>query len=110
MGIPTNELNLAPGADPIADTVRVERQFLPAAISTAVTTVVKTGAGMVGEIMVLGGTLGTVQVFDNTAASGTVLVPTITPAGPIVLLRDVVFNVGLTIVTGAATIIVVSYR
>jgi hypothetical protein len=113
MGVPTNELNLAPGADAVADRVAVERQFLPAVINTATTTTVKTGSGLIGEITVIGGTLGAIQVFDNTAGSGTILLPSFTPgAGTqgLVLLRDVVFNTGLTIVTAAATIITVSYR
>lgn len=110
MGIPTNEQNLAPGADPVADVQRVERQLLSAAINTAATTTVKNGPGYVGTIRVLGGTLGAVTVYDNTAGSGTVLVPTVTPIQGGVLLEDVVFNVGLTIVTAAATVIVISYR
>lgn len=57
MGIPTNEQNLAPGADPVADVQRVERQLLPAAINAAATTTVKSGPGYVGTIRVLGGTL-----------------------------------------------------
>ena len=110
MGIPTNEQNLLPGADPVADVQRVERQFLPAAISTAATTIIKAGSGLVGEILIAGGTLGAVTVYDNTAGSGTLLVPTVTPLQGQALLRDVAFNNGLTIVTAAATIITVAYR
>lgn len=108
--LPTQEQNATPGADAANDVVRVEGQFLNANVSTATTTTVKNGSGFCRKILVLGGTLGNVTVYDNTAASGAVLVPTVTPVANGVLLEDCVFNTGLTIVTAAATVIVVSYR
>ena len=86
-----------------------------AAISTQTTTVVKSGIGQLGTIMVLGGTLGAITVYDNTAASGTVIAPTFTPAtlaggGPGVYVFNCSFSVGLTIVTGAGTALTVLYR
>jgi hypothetical protein len=83
---------------------------LPISISTATTTVVKSGAGVVRKIMVLGGTLGNVTIYDNTAASGTVIVPTFTPAVGQFLIEDIAFTTGLTILTAAATIIVGGFR
>jgi len=110
MGIPTNEQNLAAGADPINDVVRVEQRFQYAAISTAATTLVKTGAGFLHKLLVPGGTLGAVTVYDSLTASGTIIVPTVTPVAGGVLIEDVEFFTGLTIQTAAATVLTVSYR
>lgn len=106
----TAEQNLPPGADAVADVQRVERQLLPIAISTATTTVVKSGSGYCGALRCVGGTLGNVTVYDNTAASGTIICPTVTPVANGILIEDVVFNVGLTVVTAAATVLTGSYR
>lgn len=84
-----------------------------AAISTATTTTVKSGAGVIRAIQVLGGTLGAITVYDNTAASGTLIAPTFTPTATlpnVPILQDIAFGTGLTIVTAAATIISVAYR
>lgn len=86
------------------------------AISTATTTVVdSSGAGQLNSLIVVGGTLGAITVYDNTAASGTVIVPTFTPvamtgSGPQVYTLNVSYSVGLTVVTAAATALVVTYR
>lgn len=79
-------------------------------IDTAGTYTVKSSAGKLREIRVLGGTLGAVTVYDNTAGSGTEIVPQITPSGALVLKKDCSFGTGLTIVAAANTIITVSYR
>lgn len=79
-------------------------------ISTATTTVIKALPGTIRDIRVIGGTLGNVTVYDNSAASGTVLVPTVTPAAGQILLSDAAFTTGCTIVTAAATLIVVTWR
>lgn len=79
-------------------------------ISTATTTVIKSGAGRIRQIRVLGGTLGNVTAYDNTAASGTVMVPTFTPDKGQVLIEDCKFTTGLTIVTAAATLVIVTWR
>ena len=79
-------------------------------VSTATTTVVKTGAGQLGTLLILGGTLGAVTVYDNTAASGTVIAPTFTPGAAGALVFNCAFTTGLTIVTAAATSLTVLYR
>lgn len=79
-------------------------------VTTDTTTTIKAEAGRIGSIRVLGGTLGNVTVYDNTAGSGTVLVPTFTPDKGQILLQNCKFNVGLTIVTAAATIVSVKWR
>lgn len=82
------------------------------AISSATTTVVKSGSGILKSITILGGTLGAITVYDNTSAAGTTICPAFTPAaGSMETLEfDVVFTNGLTIVTGAATVLQVSYQ
>lgn len=88
----------------------VEMRFSNANISSATTTTVKSGAGYVDEIIVAGGTLGNVTVYDNTAGSGTLLCPTVTPVSGAIILKHVTFATGLTIVTAAATVLTISYR
>jgi hypothetical protein len=80
--------------------------FTPFNINSATTTVIKSGAGYIDEIRVVGGTLGNITIYDNTAASGTVLMPAATPVSGAVLLKNVPFSTGLTIVTAAATVVV----
>lgn len=79
-------------------------------ISTATTTTVKSGAGIVREIRTIGGTLGNVTVYDNTAGSGTAIVPTVTPDKAQMLIQNGAFSTGLTIVTAAATLLVVVWE
>lgn len=96
--------------DNVAGVAKVEQRYTPLAISTATTTVVKSGPGFLHQIRVIGGTMGAITIYDNTAASGTQIVPTITPTAQGLLLEDVLFTTGLTIVTAAATIMTGSYR
>lgn len=84
-----------------------------ASITTQATTTVKSGAGVLGKLVIpTPVALATVKVYDNTAASGTVLVDTITfPAtlvsdGPIVLDLGFAFSTGLTVITAGATMAV----
>ena len=79
-------------------------------ISTATTTVVKTGAGLLHTIVVQGGTTGTIIGYDNTAASGTILFSFDTTVALATYTFDVSFAVGLTVVTSAATKLTVSAR
>ena len=70
-------------------------------ISTATTTVVKSGAGGLHSVVVntLGTVASTTTIYDNTTGSGTVIgvINTLTLAG--VFVYDVAFTVGLTVVT-----------
>lgn len=83
-------------------------------ISTATTTTVKSGAGVLHNISVntLGTVASTCTVYDNTAGSGTVIavINTLNLSGAFVL--DVAFTTGLTFVTTGtvAPDITVSYR
>jgi hypothetical protein len=77
-------------------------------ITTATTTVVKSGSGFLHAITVNGGTLGNITIYDNTAVSGT-RIATLDTLNRQTYFFDVVFKTGLTIVTAAATNITVSY-
>lgn len=82
-------------------------------IKTATTTTVKSGAGTLHTITIAGGTAGAITVYDSTTASGTEIIPAFTPAAvttPVTLTFDIAFATGLTIVTGAATVLAVSWK
>lgn len=102
------------GAIPAASVPVVNAGFTYTHISTATTTTVKTGAGVVHTITVnnLGTVASTTTVYDNTAGSGTVIAIINTLAGQISYIYDVAFNTGLTLVTTGtvAPDITVSYR
>lgn len=73
-------------------------------ISTATTTVCKTGAGVIESLDISETAAGTITVYDNTAASGTVIdVFKASIAEAPGYLRGRTFSVGLTIVTAAAS-------
>jgi hypothetical protein len=80
-------------------------------ISTATTTTVANFPVVVSEIRVLGGTLGNVTVYDSSSASGTIVVPALTPdKGQILVGCAANFSLGCTIVTAAATVITITWR
>lgn len=87
-------------------------RFRNTPIKTAATTVVKTGAGHLKSITILGGTMGAITVYNNTAASGTEICPEFTPPANTIqtLTFDTDFSLGCTIVTAAATVLSVSYQ
>ena len=78
-------------------------------ILTATTTPVKTGGGYLHHLTCVGGTLGNVTIYDNTAASGIVLFGPASPVAGGLVAADVQFRIGLTIVTAAATALSGSY-
>lgn len=81
-------------------------------ISTATTTICKYGAGMLHKIILNNPTNNTITVYDNTAASGTVIA-IINPgasATPFSLPYDVGFGTGLTIVTAGTPNLTVIYE
>lgn len=74
-------------------------------LAAPTTTVVKTGAGILHTITFNKPVAtGVVTVYDNTAASGTVLATITVPASPqpVTLHYDAVFTTGLTVVTATA--------
>jgi len=79
-------------------------------IATATTTTAKTGAGTLHSITIEGGTTGTIIIYDNTAASGTIIASYDSTNYPYNHIFDVSFGTGLTIITSAATKITITYR
>lgn len=79
-------------------------------ISTATTTVVKSGQGVLKSITVNTTAAGAVTVYDNTAASGTKIATLKASVAENDYEYEVAFSTGLTIVTAAASDITVSYR
>lgn len=78
-------------------------------IITAVTTTLVTGSGTVNSIIIGGGTLGTIVIYDNIAGSGTIIASfdATTPRGTYPI--NASFATGLTVVTGAATQLTVTW-
>ncbi len=104
------------GEDVANDVIKVEQRFSYANIVLAAptTTVVKSGAGFLHSITFNKPVAtGVVTIYDNTAASGTLIGTITVPASPmpVTLFYDAAFTTGLTIVTAtAAQDITVSYR
>ena len=74
---------------------------IPVRISTATTTVLKYGPGSLHRLVVNNPTNNAITIYDNTAASGTVLaiIDPDTGATPFALQYECPFQNGLTIVT-----------
>ena len=96
--------------DLVNDRMKIECRGTNTYISTATTTVVKTGAWHLHTVTVNGWTAGTIIAYDNTAASGTILFSFDSTNALSTYTFDIQFNIGLTIVTSAATKITISYR
>lgn len=85
-------------------------------ITTATTTVVKAGPGVLNTLTINKLVASaTVTIYDNTAASGTVIGTITLPAtllaeGPVSAIYNVAFETGLTVVTVGAQDITVSYN
>lgn len=111
---PTFTLIITPFNDAGPANGQVEQVCRTVAYSTAQTaTTIKTGAGVLHSVTILGGTAGAITVWDNTAGSGTTILPAFTPASvnvPVTILLDVAFTIGLTVTTAANTVIQFSYR
>ena len=82
-------------------------------LAAPTTTVVKASSGVLHSITLNDPTAtAVITIYDNTAASGTVIGIITVPASPqpATVIYDVAFNIGLTIVTAtAASDITVSY-
>jgi len=98
------------GEDIPSDVLKVETRNNATYISTATTTICKTGSGLLNTITVTGGTAGTIVVYDNTAASGTILASFSSTNALATYTFNVSFSIGLTVVTSAATLVTVSAR
>ncbi|MGH2365974.1 MAG: hypothetical protein ACRDGF_10195 [Chloroflexota bacterium] len=82
-----------------------------ASVSTAGTTVVKASAGRLARLMVLGngGTLGTVTVHDSLDTSGPIVYGPTTPSAGDVIELQIPCASGITVVTAAATTLLLTY-
>lgn len=98
------------GEDVAADVVKVETRGSAVNILTATTTTIKSAPGHVNRLIAVGGTMGNVTIYDNTAASGTVLFGPATPTAGGTIVENIDFSIGLTVVTAAATAISGSVR
>lgn len=90
--------------------LQVEQTSNYAYISTATTTVVKSGSGFLHTLTVQGGTAGTIIIYDNTSAAVPIMLSFDSTASYETYEVDVSFATGLTVVTSAATKITVAYR
>ena len=88
----------------------IDTPFTNGYIFTATTTTLKSGHGQLRSITVSETAAGTVTVYDNTVASGTVIAVLKASVAEQTFVYDVAFNTGLTIVTAAASKLSVSYR
>lgn len=88
----------------------IETPYLHRYISTATTTVLKSGDGQLKSITIGETAAGTITVYDNTSAAGTVIAVLKASIAEQTYAFDVSFNTGLTVVTAGASKITVSYR
>lgn len=80
-------------------------------ISTATTTVVKSGAGFLHSIILSGGVnTGTITIYDNTSASGTIIGVIDNDGDNETVIYDCKFTTGLTVVTSTAKKLTVVYK
>ena len=80
------------------------------AITTATTTQVKTGAGVLGTLINgLAGASGTVTIYDNTSATGKVLLSLTSMTQGQVIPLGIPFSIGLCIVTVGSQDTIVAY-
>jgi len=72
-------------------------------IATATTTTVATGQGILHAINITETAAGTITVYDNTAASGTIIAVFKASIAENSFVLDASFTIGCTIVTAAAS-------
>ncbi len=85
------------------NSVESRQKWKASHISTAATTAVKSGSGVLHAVTVgTGGTGSTLTIYDNTAASGTII-SVVNTAAQASLVLDVGFSVGLTVVSAGGT-------
>lgn len=90
--------------------VAVEQAGAPyVRMSTATTTTVKSGAGILHKIVINTLAAGTITVYDNTAGSGTIIA-VINSGAERAIQYDLAFATGLTVVTSATPDITIVYR
>jgi bifunctional ADP-heptose synthase (sugar kinase/adenylyltransferase) len=98
------------GEDLTNDVMKVEMRNSNTYISTATTTTVKTGVGLLHSIVLGETAAGAITIYDNTAASGTVIGVLKASIVEGTYIFNTSFSVGLTIVTAGASKLTVNYR
>jgi len=96
--------------DNVVGVAKVEQRYINTYISTATTTTIKSGAGYLNTITITEAVASTIIVYDNTAASGTVLASFVASAAVGTYTFNVTFSTGLTIITAGASKLSVSSR
>lgn len=100
-GMPVANQTVQSGEDLGANVTRVSDSGTSTRITTATTTVVAAGRGNIKRLVFPTALTGAVTAYDNTAASGTVLVSY--PIGSVgTQTLGIEYNVGCTILTAAA--------
>lgn len=84
-------------------------KYTPVAITGAATTLVATGNSLLHNIVVTGGTTGTIKIYDALTATGTPVYDFDTTNTLQVFNMDSTFSKGITIVTSAATKLTANY-
>lgn len=98
------------GEDLTNDVLKVNQVFSNTYISSATTTVVKTGAGLLHTIVIGETAAGATTIYDNTAASGTIIAVLKASIAEQTFTFDAAFAIGLTVVTAGASKISVNWR
>lgn len=78
-------------------------------ITTAATNTIKSGPGALLQVIVGKATTGTVTIYDNTAASGTIIAAFPTSTSQFSYTVGAIFNIGLTVVNSAGEQLTVIY-
>lgn len=86
----------------------MSRAYTPTYISTATTTVVKSGTGILGSITVGETAAGAITVYDNTSAAGQVIAVLKASVAEQTYFFEASFSTGCTVVTAAASKITVN--
>jgi len=87
----------------------METLFKHTYISTTTTTTVKSGTGRLHSIVIGTTAAGSIIVYDNTAASGTIIATLKSSVVEGTYLFDVKFTTGLTIVSAANSLFTVTW-
>lgn len=102
----TNIATLISGEDQTNDRLKIYQPFSYSNITTQTTTVVKSGAGFLHLLNYTATANGVITIYDNTAASGTLIRTITSPAtllqSEVTIHLDVSFSTGLTILTATA--------
>lgn len=114
-GYPTVDSAVRPGEDPAQNIKQVRQDFIPYVNDLSTDRTVKTGFGQCHQIVIANGTASavTIQVYDNTASSGSLLTTIIVPANDTrSVTLNALFSTGLTLKSGASASIIatVSFR